>query len=258
MLPLGVPSEEALVRAGLALFEKCGGSKALPCTRIALGAQNFVDVPRGGGIVGFFGQKRKKGEEEIESPRKGGEVQVEAEKGGETVGGLRREAKGEIEGFFEPKRMARGEGGAEGIRREEGGVGVEFERDVPVIEAADAPIEALGMGGGVEGREAAVQECPVQQCGKCGQRVPAAEMQVSRALHVGLGCVTLWTLGYQPWEIEVQLMIGRLSELALCRGRGRDRSTWTSTWPRSCRRNTVGPMVNRVVLVRRQIGDMRL
>jgi hypothetical protein len=38
------PTHDALVQAALGLFNKCGGQAALPCTRLALGASDFVDM----------------------------------------------------------------------------------------------------------------------------------------------------------------------------------------------------------------------
>lgn len=55
-----VPSVRALVAAGMALFQRVGGMKALPCTRLGLCASKFVEQPAGAtSIVGFFGAAAK-------------------------------------------------------------------------------------------------------------------------------------------------------------------------------------------------------
>ncbi len=49
-----VPSEAALVAAGMALFQKVGGAAALPCTRLGLCATRFVEQPAAS-ILSFWG-----------------------------------------------------------------------------------------------------------------------------------------------------------------------------------------------------------
>jgi hypothetical protein len=49
-----VPSEAALVSAGMALFQKVGGPAALPCTRLGLCATRFVEQPAAS-ILSFLG-----------------------------------------------------------------------------------------------------------------------------------------------------------------------------------------------------------
>ena len=49
-----VPSEAALVAAGMGLFQKVGGAAALPCTRLGLVVTKFVEMP-GSSILNFFG-----------------------------------------------------------------------------------------------------------------------------------------------------------------------------------------------------------
>ena len=49
-----VPSEAALVAAGMGLFQKLGGAAALPCTRLGLCATKFVERPAAS-ILSFFG-----------------------------------------------------------------------------------------------------------------------------------------------------------------------------------------------------------
>jgi hypothetical protein len=51
-----VPSEAALVAAGMALFQKVGGAGALPCTRLGLCATKFVEQPAAS-ILSFWAPK---------------------------------------------------------------------------------------------------------------------------------------------------------------------------------------------------------
>lgn len=59
------PTVPALVHSGMALFARCGGQSALPCTRLALGASDFVDLPNDKACLSaFFAKQHARREEE--------------------------------------------------------------------------------------------------------------------------------------------------------------------------------------------------
>lgn len=78
----------SLVTAGLSLFTKCGGSQALPCTRLALGATDFIDsnCNQGNAITNFFTKK----EEAKEGPIHISACRISSQSTGKDVGGKRK------------------------------------------------------------------------------------------------------------------------------------------------------------------------
>lgn len=142
-----VPSEAALVAAGMGLFQKVGGAAALPCTRLGLVATKFVEM-QAASILSFFGAASAAAPKQQQEGGAGAAAAAAARAGAFTSS---------------PAKAQDGQKQQQ-EQEDEGAAAIVVIDDSPPATSAD---DNGGGGDGTEGR--------TRPCAKCGGRAIAQE-----------------------------------------------------------------------------------